>query len=112
MKFIRPSALIRSLMWRLGRKMYTHARGEGKNDPGTNGEYWLLDHILKASSGPQVLLDVGANIGDWTAQALGSVHAPKELRVHGFEPSQATRSILSARFSNSSVVAVQPLCAI
>jgi len=50
--------------------MYTYARGDGPNDPRTNGEYWLLEHVVKASPGPQVLLDVGANKGDWTAQAL------------------------------------------
>jgi len=108
MKFIRASAVIRNLMWRVGRKMYTYARGEGRNDPRTNGEYWLLDHVLKASSGPQVLLDVGANQGDWTAQALGLIQASKEVHVHAFEPSPATRSLLTARFVGNAAVTVQP----
>ncbi|MEP7247177.1 MAG: FkbM family methyltransferase [Gammaproteobacteria bacterium] len=102
---IRASATARKLLWRAGRKMYTYARGEGSNDPRTNGEYWLLDHVLRASNGPHVLLDVGANKGDWTAEALrlssGSAH------VHSFEPSSATRAMLSARFAESGHVTVQ-----
>ncbi len=108
MKLIRTSGVVRKLMWRLGRKMYTYARGDGKNDPRTNGEYWLLEHVLKTSTGPQVLLDVGANKGDWTAQALGLIQASKEVQVHAFEPSLATRSVLTARFVESVVVTVQP----
>lgn len=108
MKFIRSFALVRKLMWRLGRKMYTYARGDGQNDPRTNGEYWLLEHALKASPGPQVLLDVGANKGDWTAQALELAQTSREIHVHSFEPSLATRSMLTARFVGSANVTVQP----
>jgi FkbM family methyltransferase len=108
MKLIRVSSVVRKLMWRLGRKMYTYARGDGKNDPRTNGEYWLLEHVLKASPGPQVLLDVGANRGDWTAQALRLAQVPKEVHVHAFEPSLATRSMLAARFAESVAVTVHP----
>ncbi len=108
MKFIRTSAVFRKLMWRLGRKMYTYARGDGQNDARTNGEYWLLERVLKASPGPQVLLDVGANKGDWTAQALKLAHSSKDVHVHAFEPSRATRSMLVSRFAESSVVTVQP----
>lgn len=32
MKFTRASAVVRKLIWRLGRKMCTYARGDGKND--------------------------------------------------------------------------------
>ncbi len=108
MQFIRASAVVRKLMWRLGRKMYTYARGDGQNDPRINGEYWLLEHVLKASPGPCVLLDVGANKGDWTAQALEIAQARREIHVHSFEPSMATRSMLTARFVGSAAVTVQP----
>jgi len=108
MKCIRASAVVRKLIWRVGRKMYTYARGDGTNDPHTNGEYWLLEHVLKTSPGPQVLLDVGANKGNWTAQALGFAQASKEVHVHAFEPSPATRSMLTARFVGSVAVTVQP----
>ncbi len=94
-------------MWRLGRKLYTYARGEGSNDPCTNGEYWLLEHVVKSLHSPQVLLDVGANKGDWTAQALGFAQASKDVHVHAFEPSLATRAMLAARFAESVAVTVQ-----
>jgi FkbM family methyltransferase len=108
MKFIRASAIVRKLLWRLGRKMYTYARGDGPNDPRANGEYWLLEHVLKTSPGPQVLLDVGANRGDWTARSLGLAQASKEVHVHAFEPSHLTRSMLTARFVESVAVTVYP----
>lgn len=108
MKFVRGSAVVRKLMWRLGRKMYTFARGDGQNDPRTNGEYWLLGQVLKASTGPRVLLDIGANKGDWTAQALALAQSATELHVHAFEPSRATRSMLTVRFEGRIAVTVQP----
>ena len=108
MTLIRNSPVLRKLMWRLGRKMYTYARGDGPNEPSINGEYWLLEQVLRASSGLQVLLDVGANKGDWTAQALGLVQTPNEVHVHAFEPSLATRLMLTSRFRESAAVTVQP----
>ncbi len=108
MKFVHASPVFRKLIWRLGRKIYTYARGEGINDPQTNGEYWLLDQVLNTSSDSQVLLDVGANKGDWTARALSSIPKEKELCIHAFEPSLATRTMLSARFAKNPAVIVQP----
>lgn len=108
MNVIRASAVARKLMWRLGRKMYTYARGDGQNDPRINGEYWLLDHVLKASPGRRILLDVGANRGDWTAKALESAQTQSEIHVHSFEPSLATRLMLTTRFKDNAFVTVQP----
>src|ERR1700730_13405473 len=103
---IRSSPVVRKLLWRAGRKMYTYARGEGRNDPRTNGEYWLLERALQASTGPQVLLDIGRNRGDWTAEALRLVQPGGRIHVHAFEPSRATRSILAARFVESDAVTI------
>ena len=109
MRSILNFSLIRNIMWRLGRKIYTYARGDGLNDPGINGEYWLLQHLLNASSSPQLLFDVGANKGNWTAQALSlSQYSKKRIHIHAFEPSQATRSMLTARFVGNETVAVWP----
>ena len=108
MRLISASPALRRLMWRLGRKMYTCARGDGRNEPRINGEYWLLEQLLSGSSGPKVLLDVGANKGDWTAQALAFAKTSEEVHVHAFEPSLATRSMLTSRFTESAVVTVQP----
>lgn len=102
------SGVIRKLMWRAGRSLYAYARGDGKNDPRTNGEYWLLARVVGGSPGAKVLLDVGANSGDWTARALGSRRAPHDVHVHAFEPSQATRSKLSSRFMEDGRVTVHP----
>jgi hypothetical protein len=108
MKFVRASAVVRNLIWRLGRKMYAYARGDGQNDPRANGEYWLLEQVLRASSSPKVLLDIGANKGDWTAKALALAQASKEVHIHAFEPSRATRSMLAARFAGHVAVTVHP----
>jgi len=93
------------LLWRLGRKIYALARGDGTNDPSTNGEYWFLQHVLRVAP-LGVILDVGANRGDWTAQALKFANA--HIHVHAFEPSQATRSMLSGRFRENAAVTVHP----
>ncbi|MEK7469126.1 MAG: FkbM family methyltransferase [Planctomycetota bacterium] len=86
--------------------MYSFARGEVPNDPNSNGEYWLLKQMLTGAKSPQVLLDVGANKGDWTARALEIGQTPGSLSIHTFEPSTATRNLLSARFREKSGVRV------
>src|SRR4051794_3594267 len=89
----------RNLLWRGGRKIYAYARGESANDPHTNGEYLLLRHILESGEGADILLDIGANRGDWTAKALQIAQATRRIHVHAFEPSTATRASLSTRFT-------------
>lgn len=98
----------RSLLWRGGRKIYTYARGESVNDPHTNGEYWLLRRVLQSGHGPGMLLDIGANKGDWTAEALKFASSNRQIDVHAFEPSAATRALLSTRFAGEPAVTVQP----
>ena len=104
---IRDSPSLRKLLWRADRKMYTYARGEGPNDPRTNGEHWLLERALQAMTGPQVLFDIGANRGDWTAEALRLGSPAGSIHIHAFEPSRATRAMLAARFVESDAVTVQ-----
>lgn len=108
MKSIAHSTSLRRIFWRLGRKMYTAARGDSQNDPGTNGEYWLLRHVLTLPATTKVLLDVGANKGNWSAKAIEMAGATQALNIHAFEPSQATRLMLAARFPDSNAVTVQP----
>jgi len=100
-------AIAQRFLWRASRKLYTYARGERPNDPCRNGEYWLLRHVLTRSKGDSlVFLDVGANRGDWTAEALRlSEHS---LCLHAFEPSRFSRAILTARFANQSNVNIHP----
>jgi FkbM family methyltransferase len=103
---------IESLLWRLGRKLYQHARGEGANDPLRNGEYRLLDAVLaEAPAGqPLILLDVGAHLGDWSARALAGLgRYARRGEVHAFEPTPSTREYLTRRFEGESRVKVRPL---
>lgn len=105
---LRTSPVIRQFLWRAGRRLYTYARGEGANDPRLNGEYWLLRHALQSSNGAQVLLDIGANQGDWSAEALRIATAPGRIQVYAFEPASGTRAMLAARFSGNAAVDIQP----
>ena len=102
--FISP---FRTFAWRLGRKLYCWARGDLTNDPETNGEYWLLGEVVKASSAPLVLFDVGSNKGEWTLRALSSAQRTgKQAAIGAFEPCAATRSILEARVAGNANVEV------
>lgn len=98
----RSSRRLRSLLWRAGRKLYLYARREGPNDPPRNGEHWLLDEIVRrAPAGrPLVLLDVGANLGDWSARALASLSRHGRAgAVHAIEPAPGAYARLERRFS-------------
>lgn len=92
---------LRSLLWRAGRKLYLYARREGPNHPARNGEYWLLDAIVRRAAGSSLtLLDVGANVGDWTAHALACLaRRARPGVVHAFEPAPAAHSQLARRFA-------------
>jgi FkbM family methyltransferase len=96
----KTSSDIRAFLWRLGRKLYCFSRGELPNNPETNGEYWLLNQFLVRDGGELVVLDVGANIGDWTVHALeAAARGGAKLSVHAFEPCTGTRVLLAERLS-------------
>ena len=86
---------LRSLLYRAGRWLYCRARREVHNDPTVNGEYWLLSRVLESRM-DAVLLDVGANHGDWSGQALLSRRG--RVTIHAFEPSPETFHRLCERF--------------
>jgi len=88
---------LRRLAWRLGRRVYTYARGDVRNDPRINGEYWLLNNVIKQSSEPICLIDIGANEGNWTLQASRVAGTGARIAVHAFEPCATTREVLKAR---------------
>ena len=107
-----PLALtsVRTLAWRLGRKLYRYARRDGLNDPAVNGEYRLLDFVIAKSEGNLgAFLDIGANKGDWTARArLGLSKRSADVMVYAFEPTPTTFSFLKARFeADRGVVPIQ-----
>jgi FkbM family methyltransferase len=95
------SGPLRSLLYRAGRWLYCRARGEVHNDPSRNGEYWLLSQVLESGK-ETVLFDVGANLGDWSEQALRSARGG--VVVHAFEPSPATFRRLTERFRDKPAV--------
>jgi FkbM family methyltransferase len=102
---------LRSLLWRAGRKLYLYARREGPNHPARNGEYWLLDAIVRRAAGSSLtLLDVGANVGDWTAHALGCLaRRARPGSVHAFEPAPAAHARLARRFADEPRVIAHPM---
>lgn len=90
----------RSMAWRLGRKLYCWARNDLSNNPETNGEYWLLKQLTLAMPGQALLVDVGANKGEWSLRALSEAKlATKQISVNAFEPCAATRSMLNERLT-------------
>jgi FkbM family methyltransferase len=105
------SRRVRSVLWRLGRKLYQYARLEGANDAQHNGEYWLLDAVVARSSEPELtLLDVGAHHGAWSAEALQCLRRRGRTGVvHAFEPTPSTRQFLARRFDGEARVVLREL---
>src|SRR5713101_1799227 len=94
----------RSLVWRAGRWLYLGARRELLNDPCYSGEYrlqaWVVGALDGASNRP-TFLDVGANVGEWTASLLETLEengAISGSRIHAFEPAPAHCARLRQRF--------------
>jgi FkbM family methyltransferase len=106
------STRLRSVLWRLGRKLYQYARLEGANDARFNGEYWLLDAVVARAErmrAPLTLLDVGAHRGNWTRQALDCLSRHRRAgEVHAFEPTLSTRLFLEQRFAGERRVNIRP----
>lgn len=85
-------------LYRVSRYLMRAARGDVTNDPQSNGEQMLQEHVLRTSASPATVFDVGANLGHWTASLLrlaGEMHVA--VNVHAFEPCQATFLRLSER---------------
>jgi len=108
----RLGGALRALVWRFGRRLYCWARGDFLNRPETNGEYWLIENFFESAGPDTVVLDVGANVGDWTARVLEAAAARgAQVEVHAFEPCSATRALLAQRLSGRRGVAISP-CAV
>ena len=105
------SPAIRSLVWRLGRKLYCWARREVSRGPEANGEHWLLEQVVTASSAKApVLLDIGAHMGYWSDHAAALLRREKiSGRVHAFEPASSTFAYLSGKFKASEFVSMNKI---
>lgn len=73
-----------TLLYRFCRRIVNHYNGENNDDMCTNGELRLLQEVLPKCN---IVFDVGANIGNWTALAL---QINPNLKIHCFEPSPTT----------------------
>lgn len=98
---------VRSLIWRLGRRAYMWARHEHERLPHRNGEYWLLETVVQRAPQPGAMtfLDIGANRGNWTAEAVAAVtRRGVPGMIHAFEPSPDTYDAFTLRFAGTPAV--------
>ena len=111
MNALTTNRYLRRIGWRLGRKLYCLARGDLKNYPQINGEYWLLLCVFEYCENANVLLlDVGANKGDWTMRAIATIKPMNvDLSVIAFEPCTGTRAMLESRVGSFDSVQVSPV---
>lgn len=101
---------VRSLIWRLGRKLYCAARRDLNNDPRINGEYWLLDQVLRSPRSPLTIFDIGANKGEWTRRAASLLREAKGGgNIHAFEPTESTFQYLHSAFDHDALVRTHKL---
>lgn len=95
------SAKLRRIQWKLGRRLYMTARGEPRSNlPDSSDEKYVQAATLSvAGAEPMLVLDIGANKGQWSRQLLQTAPAalrnPEKLQLHAFEPVPATREVYS-----------------
>ncbi|MEA2488572.1 MAG: hypothetical protein QOH21_364 [Acidobacteriota bacterium] len=77
--------------YRLARRIVDRRHGDNDSDSATNGELRVMRALLPRAS---VVFDVGANVGDWTADALA---INPRAEIHAFEPGRATFERLRQR---------------
>lgn len=102
-KRLASNASVRRLAWRVGRRLYTSARGEQvKLDIETDGELYLMKQVIAQASAEAKLVafDVGANEGEWSRaffDALpGGRRTTSAVQIEAFEPVPTTRARLEA----------------
>ena len=103
--------LLRSWLWRIGRGLYMYARRDAPNDPGRNGEYWLLDLVVSSRiEGEIMLLDVGANRGEWSHRACELMREHSVVgTVFAVEPPGAAAEFLRIRFRDETSLHILPV---
>ena len=72
-------------------ELYRRTHNINNFDMAANGEVRLLESLPSALTGPGVMLDVGANVGEW---CLAAARALARVTVHCFEPSASTAQVL------------------
>lgn len=103
----------RRAAWRLGRKLYCTARGEGANRMDINGEAYLQERVLAAAKPQESLtvFDVGANLGEWTQSFVDQMRPGYSTTVDiwAFEPSPVSFQRFQARFARNANVKCIPI---
>ncbi len=98
--------------WRLGRKLYMAARGEGLNAIEINGEKALIEQAIAAfpEAAPFRAWDVGANLGEWTDLVLATAARQKlAAKILMFEPTPTAFASLSEKYSGNDAVEVKQI---
>ncbi len=102
------SLLGRRTLARLGRFLSNEARLDTLNEITENGEAAVQRAVLigTAPTVELVIVDVGANVGDWTGQVLSAADQlrPSNLRVFALEPAGRTFGLLKRRLGQESRV--------
>ena len=96
--------------WRLGRKLYTAARGEGLNAIETNGEKALIEQTISAflDAAPFRAWDVGANLGEWTDLVLATAARQKRAAmILMFEPTPTAFESLREKYVSNVAVEIK-----
>jgi FkbM family methyltransferase len=91
----------RRLLMRTGRFLFLGARRELVNSPGVNGEYQLvrtMADFMRKTGGQHTCFDVGANLGDWTAELLSQAGGA-DVTIHAFEPAPAQYGHMTQRLA-------------
>lgn len=89
-------------LYRFCKRYVDHYHGENNPDMHSNGELYWLRQVLPQC---EIVFDVGANVGNWTALALS---LNPDLQIHCFEPSAATFQRLQARAFGSGKISRNP----
>ena len=82
---------------RLGRFLSNEGRLDVANHPHTNGEYQLQRDWWRRKdvSGSRVVLDIGANVGEWSQMLVRQApHGHDPVAIHAFEPCSDTHTSL------------------
>jgi FkbM family methyltransferase len=90
--------LSQCLQAKLGEYILNRAKGQGNDDPLTNGEYSLISRVKSnIADNNAIVFDVGANKGEWTTQFAEDMS--EKLMVVSFEPIPDTFSWLTSSLS-------------
>lgn len=105
LKLVSQVPKVREMIYRLS-LMYIDIFRGFSYDFEANGEKQLLERSATLWRGRIVFFDVGANVGDWTAQAIFYY---KDYEAHLFEMTTQTYANLKERYANNSRIKINNL---